>query len=214
MQDFKEGIVSGLRYAFKKGSSAHSPLLVGVHGKAGTLFVLHALASTYPKDFGVVYFEASSPDSLGGFSWWDFDPTTDQIDAQWEKALPSAEQLALAIQGCIANEGLAPSQKFAIGFSQGGGLLSVLAQSQTTLFSKLAILASFVVKAPFVPSLKNLSCFWAHGELDDRISIETARRGANYLVAKGASLQFVTDSVGHKVGSQGMRALKEFWTTP
>ncbi len=50
----------------------------------------------------------------------------------------------------------------------------------------------------------------AHGTRDEVISIERARRGAKLLENLGLPVTQVEDDVGHKIGVQGTRALRNW----
>jgi len=200
---------NGLKSAFRRGLLADSPLIVGIHGKAGTLFVLNAFSSLYPKDYHLVFIEAPLPDALGGYSWWEFDPATESTNTQWSKAQAPALQLISAIKDLQRTESLIPSIRIGLGFSQGGALLSVIAQ-QEKLFDKIALLASFVVPSPTVKKIFTPYFLIAHGESDEKIPLAIAIEGKDYLNRYCSRVDFVSDPVGHKIGSSGMRKLKEF----
>ncbi len=76
------------------------------------------------------------------------------------------------------------------------------------------------VLAGFVPSglddviaqkpLSNKKVFVAHGTKDETVKIERAHEAVKLFEQAGADVKFVEDEVGHKLGSNGMKALEEF----
>jgi predicted esterase len=54
--------------------------------------------------------------------------------------------------------------------------------------------------------------FVAHGTADEVLSVEKARKGVERLRSYGLPVTYVEEEgVGHKLGIQGMRALKEWF---
>jgi predicted esterase len=76
----------------------------------------------------------------------------------------------------------------------------------------LAILAGFISRVGDQSLIQGQpTVFVAHGTTDEVLSIEKARKGVNRLRSIGLTVTFVEEEgVGHKVGVQGMRALKEW----
>jgi predicted esterase len=98
-----------------------------------------------------------------------------------------------------------------LGFSQGSVLVSAAVSLQLISFDAIGVLAGFV----FLPDEgvrigKLPSVFVAHGTQDDTVSVTKARRGVEALRALGADVQYVEEDVGHKVGIEGSRALKQW----
>ena len=158
-----------------------------------------------PEHANIIAVEAPLPDPIGGFSWWPIE------HSEWESgAMLAYQTLARFLENVCAYYNLTPSKRLALGFSQGGGLLSLLVQRLPHTVDAVAFLASFVIRdsalaAPPLPAL-----YFAHGEEDLTVPIDKAREGAQFLEGKGFTVEFASDPVGHKVGAGGMRQLKAF----
>ena len=50
--------------------------------------------------------------------------------------------------------------------------------------------------------------FIAHGSLDEVAPFQKAQAGKEYLESLGAEVELHQDDCGHKIGTNGMRALK------
>jgi predicted esterase len=168
-----------------------------------------AFERTLPEHANVVSFEAFLPDPLGGWSWWDM--TSDKpIEPEILKA---RDRLHFAIEHFIELFSLRPSMTIGIGFSQGSVLLSAAVLTGTLQLDGLGILAGFVSRLGETALIRgNPKVFVAHGTADEVLSIEKARTGVNRLRSAGLTVTFVEEEgVGHKLGIQGMRALKEWF---
>jgi predicted esterase len=160
-----------------------------------------------PESFHVVAFEAFLHDPIGGWSWWDM--TTP--GSKREAIVYAAHKLRTALQGFLKHYGLKPSSLMGLGFSQGSVLVSAAVSLQLIPFDAVGVLAGFVFLPDEGVRLEKLpSVFIAHGTQDETVSVEKARRGVEALRGLGAEVQYVEEDVGHKVGIQGSRELKQW----
>lgn len=199
----------GLRFIHRSCEDPSAPLIILVHGRAGNAQVMWAFDRTLPERAHVVSFEAFWPDPLGGFSWWDM-ASEKPLEPEIERA---RDRLHFAIERYIDLFSLRPSLTIGIGFSQGSVLLSAAVLTGVLQLDGLAILAGFVSRLGDASLVRgHPQVFVAHGTADEVLSIEKARKGVNRLRSAGLKVTFVEEEgVGHKLGIQGMRALKE-WT--
>jgi len=193
----------------RKGEAKDSPLVYFVHGRAGNLAVMSSFLNVLPRDYSVISVQGIMPDPIGGYSWWDVNLHGQEMEERQEESV----RLLIDFMS-LAKEhyNLAPVKTLAFGFSQGAGLLSLIAQTRPDLLDGVALLSGFVIERDGLPEGSSLpEVFMAHGELDETIPIEQAIKGREYLKSKGYTVQFVSDEkAGHKVGIQGMRALKKW----
>lgn len=198
----------GLKFIHRASGDAQAPLIILVHGRAGNAQVMWAFDRMLPERANVVSFEAFLPDALGGFSWWDM-ASEQPIEPEIMRA---RDRLQFAIERYVELFSLQPVKIIALGFSQGSVLLSAAVLSGTLRLDGIGVLAGFVSKVGG-PSLiqGRPSVFVAHGDADDVLSVEKARKGVQRLKSYGLSVTYVEEEgVGHKVGVQGMRGLKEW----
>jgi predicted esterase len=196
----------GLRFIHRGCGDPAAPLFILVHGRAGKAEVMWAFDRTIPERANVVSFEAFLPDALGGYSWWDM-----ASDKPLEpEILRARDRLHFAIDRYIELLSLNPSIVIAFGFSQGSVLLSAALLTGALRLDGLAILAGFVSRVGDPSLIQGAPrVFVAHGTADEVLSVEKARKGVNRLRSCGLNVTFIEEEgVGHKVGIQGMRALK------
>ena len=197
----------GLHHKIRLGSDPTAPLVFLVHGRAGNYDVMWAFRRCIPESFSIIAPQAPQADPVGGFSWWDIASSSAK-----EGGGSAASQVVAFVTAAEAFYGLTPRCRLACGFSQGAGTLSVVLQ-RNSLFSGVALLAGFVVETECFSGNPQIPIFMAHGLVDEMVPIERARHGRDILEARGFSVEFVEDDVGHKIGTGGMRALSRWFAS-
>lgn len=201
-------------------STEKFPLILLVHGRAGDARVMWLFGRAL-SGFSSIVISPQAPlvDPLGGYSWWLID--SDVGTASPDRRATTTEQLSPAIAAlesfvhtCSAEFRVDARRIIGLGFSQGGALLSSLSLIRPELFSGVALLASFVpaVILDQVSRCGSTKYFIAHGTEDEVVAYSYAERSRDALLDRGAAVEFYSDSVGHKVGSNALRGLKA-WVT-
>lgn len=199
-----EEVQVGLKFVHRAGSSPESPLLVMVHGRAGDRHVMWTFERVVPPTWHIASFQAFEPDPIGGWSWWQMG----ENGGRRPDIHQAARRLSQAIRSFCQACHIIPSRRIAIGFSQGGVLVSTGAFEGILEFEAIGVLAGFVVLPNETKDLsRKPKVFIAHGTEDDVISVERARSGAEALRALSIEVEYVEEPVKHKVGIQGTRAL-------
>jgi predicted esterase len=153
-----------------------------------------------PTEWNVISYEAPLDDPDGGKSWW----------LLTEPMVEGALRAAQCFEDSYKRLDVNPSKVYLMGFSQGAALCSVLLQKGFKA-SGAALLCGFVPEIDAV-SQANTRIFMFHGEQDQIISISQAERGRDYMKGLGATIEWNTEPVGHKLGILGMRALKDWFS--
>jgi phospholipase/carboxylesterase len=194
----------GLKFVHRAGSGSDAPLLVMVHGRAGDRHVMWTFERVVPPSWHIVSFQAFEPEPIGGWSWWQMGENGGRRPAIHQ----AARRLAHAVRSFCQVRGIAPSKRVGIGFSQGGVLVSTGTFAGFLEFEAIAVLAGFVALPNGSNELsRKPKVFIAHGSEDDVIPVERARSGVEALKGLGVEVEYVEESVKHKVGIQGTRAL-------
>ena len=198
---------TGLRYRYLAASDSAAPVVYLIHGRAGNREVMWAFRRSLPESCTIIAPEAPLADPIGGYSWWLVEPGRNHRP----EALGAADQLGAFIRSVESLHGLSPRLRLALGFSQGAGTLSVLMQREPLLFRGVGLLAGFVIRLPDSLSGEMLpEILMAHGSADEVVPVADARAGCAYLRERGFPVEFIEDPVGHKVGTAGMRRLREW----
>lgn len=188
-----------------------APLVVLIHGRAFDMTAMKVFERVIPGDVSRLYLQAPFEDPEGGYCWWNM------FNGQSPDA--GLGLLLNDLQDLKSGLGIDPSRIVGMGFSQGAAMLSGVLQQVPTAFNAVALLAGIVLEYEVgqqdllsgdneVSSLPEV--LMIHGTLDERAPIDKARQGVEFLRARGYNVEFVEDEVGHKVGVQGMRSLKDW----
>ena len=197
----------GLRFLYRPGIDPSAPLVVLIHGRAGNRSVMWTFERVIPEGAHVVSFEAFLADPIGGWSWWDMTAS----GSRQEAIMYASQKLRGSLDAFMTLHALKPSRLVGLGFSQGSVLLSAVSFLGLVGFDAIAILAGFVYLPSDANGLKKLpDVFVAHGSVDETIPVSKARDGVDALKKIGVSVEYVEEPVGHKVGVQGTRALKQW----
>jgi predicted esterase len=125
----------------------------------------------------------------------------------------SAEALIRLVDEYIASLKVEAHQFDVVGFSQGAAMVSVLGLVHPNRIRKMGVLAGFVPSGldEYIAQkpLADKKVFVAHGTKDETVTIDRAHEAVNLFQQAGADVTFVEDEVGHKLGSNGMKALEE-----
>ena len=209
----------GLAFTYRLATDTAAPLIVMIHGRAGTRDVMWLFERALPKSATIVSFQAPDREpvaALGGFSWWDIqNPGAARIEGP-----KAAHLIAGALLRFESLFSLSPSHRIAIGFSQGAAVLSSLVLEDVLECDGVALLAGFVVadteRAALGESVsikRKTPVYIGHGTTDDVIPVGRAIQGKEYLEERGHPVTFVTDPVGHKLGVSATRGLTAWVNT-
>jgi phospholipase/carboxylesterase len=126
--------------------------------------------------------------------------------------LLARDRLDFALERYVELFSLRPRRVVAAGFSQGSALLSAAVLTGALRLDGLAILAGFVSKVGAQEHIQGSpDLFVAHGTADDVLPVGRAREGVERLRSYGLKVTYIEEEgVGHKLGIEGMRALKEW----
>lgn len=197
----------GLRHIHRLNADPSAPLIILVHGRAGTAEVMWAFDRVLPPEASVVSIQAFLPDAVGGYSWWDISTT----EPKEPRILGAADRLEFAVERFIALHELSPRVTVALGFSQGSVVLSAGFLRGTLQLDALGVLAGSVFRGKTQPSAKPSGrVFIGHGTEDEIVTIDKAREGVAFIERLGIPVTYVEEPAGHKIGIQGMKALKGF----
>lgn len=224
---------TGLDFRIYQSSDKPSGLLVLVHGRAGNkdlMWIFSKMAQGLAPEERpwIVAPQGFVSDIKDSFSWWphhakladDAGPELRRERlAEVLSGVTHLDNFILRIQEIFE---IPAKRTFAAGFSQGGANLGTLALLNPALLQGVALLSSFIPLAVMqetshwqaeVQSGAVLlpPFFLFHGTEDEIIPFSRAEQTRDFLEPLCSSLEFVTDSVGHKVSSQGIRSLSSWF---
>lgn len=191
-----------------------SPGVFIVHGRAGDASLMWVFSKVL-KGMGatVISPQAKIKDPVGSYSWWLIDETPTR--AKEEDIERSVEEFKGFVEKCVETYNLDENELYAFGFSQGAALLGVLSLRFPELFKGVGLLASYIPEFAFDKKGEGElpEYFMFNGTEDEVITFDRGEETKRRLEEVGASLEFHSDDVGHKVSSSGIRKLGEWFET-
>lgn len=203
-----------LQFHLPEERKQNLPVYLLLHGWTGDESVMWVFANRLPDHYLMVAPRGLYPTPLGGYGW---QPKLSSRWPDYQTLLPPAEKLQ-ALLDDLAGEDTFQQADFTqlhlMGFSQGAALAYTYALTYPGKVQSLVGLAGFmpgevksmVEKQP----LNGVPAFVAHGNQDDTIPVARARQSVELLERAGARVTYCEDDVGHKLGSNCFRAMREF----
>jgi phospholipase/carboxylesterase len=192
------------------GDEPH-PVFVLLHGWTGDETSMWIFASRLPAEALLLAPRGLYESPLGGYSWY---LKQNRLWPIWEDFEPAIYALTH-----ILSDQYFPNGDFSrlrmVGFSQGAALCYSFALSQAMPLRAIAGLSGFVPEEAiqFVNRrpLENLPIFVAHGDHDQLVPVDIARKGVELLQNAGALVSYCEHKAGHKLNAECFRSLQIFF---
>lgn len=204
----KTGLVHRVRQP--ETGSAH-PTVVMLQGRMGTEDVMWVFARTLPKDWLLI--APRAPLSEGdGFSW--HPPKLDSWPdvGMFADGVEAVHQLILALPSLYKAD---LTNLYLMGFSQGAALSYAYTVQYSHLVQGIAALVGFmplhVPVGQAQDAFLDKPVFVAAGTKDETIPLELSRQSKTFLQTAGADVTYGEYETGHKLNSQGIKALTAWW---
>ena len=175
-------------------SSAHTPVLILLHGYGSDERDLFELKSSLPKSFLIISARAPYPLPNGGYEWYEMTDANGQHDGNPEQLANSRNLITKFIGQVIEKYKADPKQVYVAGFSQGA-----IMSYQVGLTAPGKVAGIGVLSGTIYPSLKSLikndaalkklRMFIAHGTADNRIPFDSGKGAVDYLQTLGLKPQ-------------------------
>lgn len=176
-----------------------------LHGWSGDEKVMWVLQSVLPEDAFIVAARGIYPLPLGGYHWSESPTST---DVGFEDFDPAISSIRVTLKDLKSRFGFGDGRLLFMGFSQGAALAFSAARKGIQASGVIA-LAGFV---PFgeLRGLSELPVYWGHGLRDELVPVDRAREDVKRLLDHGVEVQYCETDVGHKLGIECTRGLKEW----
>jgi phospholipase/carboxylesterase len=174
-----------------------------LHGLTGDENSMWVLETALPEGARVVAPRGPFANAGEGYSW---------IRVP-DSSLPAAEAFAPAAQviaRLAAELALHAAHLVIMGFSQGAALALALSALGTLRPAGVVALAAFLPDGD-TSRLAGLDVFWGHGTQDDKVPIARARSDVARLRHAGASVVYCEADVGHRLGVECLRGLRDWF---
>jgi len=153
-------------------------------------------------------------DAKNGSSWYAYDGDQSRFRHELERLEVEIPELVADVE---ASQGLAPSERYLLGFSQGGYGGSWVALRRPDLFDGMIVSGARVktewlqeeMRAAAAGGFQALLC---HGEKDRSVKPEAAERSRRELVEAGVKVEHRSFDAGHSLGRGQVSAMAEWLT--
>lgn len=185
-----------------------------IHGWTGNETVMWVFARALPLNSWLFAPRGLVASPGGGYGWL----TLRQASLpRYDHYLPVAAQLMTQLDHWIKNNAISFTAIDIIGFSQGAALAYAILAGFPERVNRLAAIAGYLPSG-IVPHLDPIildgkKLFIAHGAHDDTIPVGLAQQAAKDLETARADVTYCEDSVGHKIGTNCMKALERFFAS-
>jgi len=188
-----------------------------LHGWTGDENSMWIFTRKFPDNLWIAAPRGPHVSDQGGYSWR---PLRSVQDADWglptlSDLKPAADALIRLVDDFSASVDVDATEFDVAGFSQGGALTNVLALLYPERIHKAAVLAGFMPDGTddliHRRVLDGKQFFVAHGERDDLVPFERAKRSIELLEEAGAQVTFCDADVGHKLSADCLRGLETFF---
>lgn len=201
-----ESEATGLPYLIRAARDPGEPSFVMLHGLTGDEKVMWVLESALPSESLIVSPRAPHRAAEGGHSWIEKSVGQSADMADFEPAIDLLEDWFLELDKSASLE---LGQTYFVGFSQGAALAFALAASGEVRPAGVIALAGFLPEGD-ISGLASVPVYWGHGSKDEIVTPERARVDIDRLESMGTRVRYCEAEVGHKVGVECMRGLKDW----
>lgn len=193
-----------------------APLILMLHGYGSDENDLFSFASELSKDYLIVSAKAPQQMLPYGNAWYDIN-----FDAQGgkftndEQAIASRELISTFIDEIVTEYHADADNVTLLGFSQGAILSYAVALSYPAKVNKVVALSGYIHSSIYKSGYEdndfsNLKIYASHGNVDQVIPVEWARKNKPFLDELGINNQYSEFPVGHGVNPDNFREFKEW----
>jgi len=192
-------------------------VLLLLHGWSGDENSMWVFAKDIPQDYWVISPRAPYSTGARGYSWRNVIQDSSSGAPKISDFQPALNGLVQLIGDWAFSNSVNLRSIDLIGFSQGAALVCTFLLSGYMNIDRAACLAGFMPdegKEIALPGmLKRNKIFVSHGIGDEVIPLSRGREMVEILEYAGADVDLCAEDVGHRVGIQCFKGLKNFFST-
>ncbi|TLP79740.1 alpha/beta hydrolase [Maribacter sp. ACAM166] len=193
-----------------------APVLFMLHGYGSNEEDLFSFAPELPEELCIIAVRAPYILQPNGYAWYAINFDDDK--GKWsddDQAIESRDKINAFIDEACATYGLDEQNVNLLGFSQGTILSYAVALSYPEKIKNVIALSGYINEAILKNSFKennfkNLNFYCSHGDVDQVIPVDWARKAPELLKDLGIKHVYEEFPAGHGVASQNFYALKKW----
>jgi phospholipase/carboxylesterase len=186
------------------------PVILLLHGWTGDENAMWVFSSRMPAGSMLLFPRGLYPSPLGGYGWHPYSTRVWPTIDDFRPALK--ELLALLTSDHFPEADF--SHLHVVGFSQGAALVYTFALLQAERINSFAGLSGFLPDGAEAlglgDGLMGKRGFIAHGNQDDLVPVDRARKAVEIFQKAGAQVTYCEDEVGHRLSANCFRGLEAF----
>jgi phospholipase/carboxylesterase len=192
------------------------PVLFMLHGYGSNEEDLFSFAPELPEELCIIAMRAPYILQPYGYAWYAIN--FDAEKGKWsddDQAIESREKIISFIDEACSTYGLDDQNVNLLGFSQGTILSYAVALSYSEKIKNIIALSGYInekiLKDSYVDSnFENLNFYCSHGDMDQVIPVEWARKAPNFLKKLGIEHVYEEFPAGHGVLPQNFHSFKKW----
>jgi phospholipase/carboxylesterase len=196
----------GMKCLVRYGSKIEFPAIILLHGWSGDENVMGVFESLLPEEVMIASPCGIFPVEDGGYNWVSGDRSSKTSISDFSR---SADSLMAMLDDLNRLYEFNLNNLVLMGFSQGAALAFAATFLGRIKPTAIVSLAGFLPRGE-LKNVKDLPIYWGHGISDSLVPIERAREAVLALKSAGADVVLCEADVGHKVGLECTRGLKEW----
>jgi phospholipase/carboxylesterase len=207
------GLVHCVRLPKEASLKNPAPVVVMLHGWGGDECAMWLFKRVVPAIAAIITPRAPIEFEHGSFIWFKYLNSGRQPDpASLHDSLAKLKHFLTVLPDVYPIDS---DRLVLLGFSQGAAISNSLVLTQFRQnIAGLVSLSSFIPDLPElsdqIDSLNSLPVFITHGTCDEIVPVERARHGRDLYTRLKADITYREYSTGHKVHTDGMKALKQW----
>ncbi len=195
-------------------ASGKNPVIIMLHGYGSDENDLFSFATELPSDYTIISLKAPYAMQPNGNAWYAIH--FDNVDGKWSddaQAIESRDLVTKCIDEIIEKYKVDANNVTLLGFSQGTILSFAVALSYPEKVKNVIGLSGYINEAIFKENyaqndFSNLSVYTSHGNVDQVIPVDWARKTQPFLQNLGIDCEYSEFPVGHGVAPQNFYELK------
>lgn len=192
------------------------PVLFMLHGYGSNEEDLFSFAPELPCELCIIALRAPYTLQPYGYAWYSINFDAEQ--GKWsddDQAKVSRDKIVTFIDEACTTYGLDNTQVNLLGFSQGTILSYAVALSYPQKIKNIIALSGYINEKILIHSYKDndfsaLSFYCSHGEVDQVIPVDWARKAPELLKSLGIDHMYEEFPEGHGVSPQNFYSLKKW----
>lgn len=188
--------------------SGKNPLILLLHGYGSNEEDLFSFASELPDEYYVISARAPYDMMYGSYAWYAINFDADEKKfSDLEQARSSRDLIIQFVDELILNYPIDANKVTLVGFSQGAILSYAIGLSYPQKVQRVVAMSGYFNEEIAVPNYQsndfsNLQLFASHGNVDQVVPVEWARKAKPLLDSLGIPNVYKEYPVGHGVAPQ------------